>query len=95
MKKNKDAAEAFVIYRNERDIIRQNKSKLIKNVKQKLYAKNVQNQNANVDEKSFGGRRGEASRVVTKDDALNNCMSKMAKDNHLNNYIYIHKQIVA
>ena len=90
MKKNKDAAEAFVIYRNERDIIRQNKSKLIKNVKQKLYAKNVQNQNANVDEKSFGGRIGEASRVVTKDYALNNCMSKMAKDNHLNNYIYQH-----
>ena len=95
MKKNKDAAEAFVIYRNERDVIRQNKSKLIKNVKQKLYAKNVQNQNANVDEKSFGGRIGEASRVVTKDYALNNCMSKMSKDNHLNNYIYIHKQIVA
>lgn len=90
MKKNKDAAEAFVIYRNERDVIRQNKSKLIKNVKQKLYAKNVQNQNANVDEKSFGGRIGEASRVVTKDYALNNCMSKMAKDNHLNNYIYQH-----
>ncbi|MBO5003846.1 MAG: hypothetical protein J6D03_00965 [Clostridia bacterium] len=95
MRKNKEAAEAFVIYRNERDLIRQNNSKLIKNVKQKLYAKNVQNQNANVDENSFGGRIGEASRVVTKDYALNNCMSKMSKENHLNNYIYVHKQIVA
>lgn len=90
MKKDKDAAEAFVVYRNDRDRIRENKSKLIKNVATKLYAKNIQNQNANVDEASFGGRIGEASRVVTKDYALNNCMSKMARDNHNNNYIYVH-----
>ena len=53
-------------------------------------AQNVQNQNANVDEKSFGGRIGEASEVVMKNFALEHCMSEMAKNNHLNNEIYIH-----
>ena len=53
-------------------------------------ATNVENQNANVDERSFGGRVGEASRVVTKEYALDYCMSEMARSNHLNNEIYIH-----
>ena len=59
-------------------------------MKEKLEASNVKNQNANVDEKSFGGRMGEAEGVILKDYALNHCMSKMARDNHLNNEIYIH-----
>jgi len=50
----------------------------------------VQNQNANIDEYSFGGRRGEAASELTKQYALDNCMSEMAKNNHLNNEIYIH-----
>ena len=61
----------------------------------KLKATNIENQNANVDEASFGGRVGEASRVVTKNIALKH-MSKQFRDNHLNNEDYIHKkQIVA
>ena len=90
MKRDKEAAEAFVVYREDRSRYRENKSKLIKNIATKLYAKNIKNQNANVDEASFGGRMGEATRVVTKDYALNHCMSKMARDNHNNGYIYIH-----
>ena len=38
----------------------------IKDISEKLNASNVQNQNANVDEKSFGGRVGEASDAVLK-----------------------------
>ena len=64
--------------------------KLMKDISEKLTATNVQNQNANVDEKSFGGRVGEASDVVLRQYALDNCMSEMAKNNHLNNEIYIH-----
>ena len=33
---------------------------------------------------------GEASDVVLRQYALDNCMSEMAKNNHLNNEIYIH-----
>lgn len=86
----KDVARAYVIYRNERSKERERRSKLIQDISDKLLAKNVQNQNANVDEHSFGGRMGEANSVVMKKYALDYCMSDMAKNNHLNNEIYIH-----
>ena len=78
------------VYRNNRTAIREKNTQLMKDISEKLNAKNVQNQNANVDEKSFGGRVGEASDTVLKKYALDNCMSEMAKNNHLNNEIYIH-----
>ena len=88
--KRKDVARAYVIYRNDRTRVRENNTKLMKAIKEKLTASNVQNQNANIDEKSFGGRVGEASDAVLKQYALDNCMSEMARNNHLNNEIYIH-----
>lgn len=86
----KDVAKAYIIYRNDRTRIREQNSRLNKQISDKLYAKSVENQNANVDEYSFGGRLGAVTSVVTKDYALNYCMSKMAKENHLGNMIYIH-----
>lgn len=86
----KDVAKAYILYRNERTKVREKNSKLVQDMSEKLLAKNVQNQNANVDEKSFGGRVGEASDSVMKKYALDYCMSEMAKNNHLNNEIYIH-----
>lgn len=88
--KRKDVARAFVIYRNDRTRIREQNTNLMKSIKEKLTASNVQNQNANIDEKSFGGRVGEASDTVLKQYALDNCMSEMSRNNHLNNEIYIH-----
>ena len=93
--KRKEVAREFIIYREKRTRNRNSRSKLIKNIKKKLKAQNIENQNANVDEASFGGRVGEASRVVTKEIALEYCVSKMARENHINNQIYIHKVIVA
>ena len=86
----KDVAKQYILYRNERTKTRNKNSQLIKSVSEKLMAKNVQNQNANVDEKSFGGRMGEANDAVMKQYALDYCMSEMAKNNHLNNEIYTH-----
>lgn len=88
--KRKDVAKAYVLYRNKRTLIRENKTQLMRDISEKLAASNVQNQNANIDEKSFGGRIGEASDAVLKKYALDNCMSDMAKRNHLSNQIYIH-----
>ena len=88
--KRKDVARAFVIYRSNRTRVREQNTNLMKSIKEKLTASNVQNQNANIDEKSFGGRVGEASDTVLKQYALDNCMSKMSRNNHLNNEIYIH-----
>ena len=83
-------AKNYILYRKDRERIRQSKTSLMKEVAEKIKAVNIQNQNANVDEHSFGGRMGEANRAVMKDYALNNCVSKMARENHLNNEIYIH-----
>lgn len=86
----KDVARKYIIYRNNRTSIREKNTQLMKDISEKLNANNVQNQNANVDEKSFGGRVGEASDTVLKKYALDNCMSEMARNNHLDNEIYIH-----
>lgn len=86
----KDVARQYIRYRYDREKEREKKSKLMKQISEKINASNVQNQNANVDEYSFGGRMGEANSAVMKNYALNYCMSEMAKNNHLNNEIYIH-----
>ena len=88
--KRKDVAKAYILYREERTKIRNKNSELMQNIKEKLEASNVQNQNANMDEHSFGGRMGEARSELMKDYALNYLVSPMARENHLNNEIYIH-----
>ena len=79
-----DVAKAYIIYRYNRQVERDNK------FEEKLLGKKIDNQNANVDEYSFGGRTGEASRIMTQNYALNHCMSKLAKKRHVNNQIYTH-----
>ena len=86
----KDVATKYIEYRYLHRMARDQYQNLIKAVSEKLTASNVQNQNANVDEHSFGGRMGEANDIVMKQYALDYCMSDMAKNNHLNNEIYIH-----
>lgn len=85
-----ETAKQYILYRDMRSRNRNNSSELFKVIGEKLAASNVVNQNANVDEKSFGGRKGEASNELMKWYALNNCMSAMARENHLRNEIYIH-----
>ena len=87
---NGEVARAFIIYRFKRALARDNYKELMDAVKEKIMASDVQNQNANVDEKSFGGRVGETSDLILKRYALDYCMSPMAKNNHQKNRIYIH-----
>ena len=91
IKRNKyEVVESFILYRNKRNEIREQKSDLIKQIQSKLNGTHIENQNANVDEASFGGRIGEAGRVVCKNEALK-MMSKRSRKNHEDNMIYIHK----
>lgn len=83
-------AKAYIKYRYDREKAREKNSNFMKAVSEKLMAKNVQNQNANMDEHSFGGRKGEASNVLMKKYALDYCMSDLSRKNHINNEIYIH-----
>lgn len=88
--RRKDVARAFITYRNERTLERERNSDLIKTIWKKIMASDVQNQNANVDEYSFGGRMGESNSAMMRKLALDYCMSDMARNNHLNNEIYTH-----
>ena len=88
--KRKDVAKAYILYREERNKVRNFNDSRTQAMREKLLARNIENQNANVDEFSFGGRKGEADSVIMKNFALDYCMSKKSKENHLNNEIYIH-----
>lgn len=87
-----NVAKAYIRYRYEHELERQKKKQedFDSLITSKLMASDVQNQNANVDEHSFGGRMGEVNSEVLRQYALEHCMSQMARDNHLNNEIYIH-----
>jgi len=90
IKRNKyEVVEAFINYRRKREEYREQKSDLMKQIQEKLSASNVQNQNANLDEASFGGRLGETSGTVAKNLALKK-MSKNSRKNHEDNMIYEH-----
>ena len=85
-----DVAKSYIRFRYKREVAREHRSDFMSALEEKLNAKNVKNQNANVDEHSFGGRMGEATGLMTKQYALDYCVSPMAKKNHLENMIYIH-----
>lgn len=85
-----ETTRSYMNYRYLHGIARSNYKELMDAVEEKLLGKKIDNQNANVDEASFGGRIGEMSRVVAKRYALDYCMSDMARKNHENNEIYIH-----
>ena len=85
-----EVAKVYVKYRYKRSIARDQYHDLMDAITEKIQAKNVQNQNANMDEKSFGGRVGEATNLMMKQYALDYCMTDKSKRNHLNNEIYIH-----
>lgn len=85
-----DVARAYIRYRYKREIARKGNDDFVKGYSEKINASNPDMQNANADEFSFGGRVGAGSDYMMKQYALDYCVSKMARDNHLNNEIYIH-----
>lgn len=85
-----DVARAYIRYRYKRQIVRSASDTFMKAIGEKLNGANIENQNANVDEHSFGGRKGEADSILMKKYALDNIVSDMARRNHENNRIYIH-----
>ena len=85
-----EVAKSFILYREERAKERFKRLKIVKEIKEKLEASNVQNQNANLDEASFGGRKGEADSALLKQMALDYYISPKFAKNHINNRVYIH-----
>ena len=66
----KDVAKTYIIYRNDRSRIREQNSNVIKKVMRRVNASDIENANANVDERSFSGREKEASADIGKTIAL-------------------------
>lgn len=83
-------AKKYITYRYERQLARDNYTQLMSAVDEKIKARKVKNQNANVDESSAGGRQGEASDVIQRHYALEYLVSEKSRYNHENNFIYIH-----
>ena len=86
-----DVARAYIIYRNDRSRERERKSNIIKKVIARVNAANVENSNANVDEKSFSGREKEASADIGKTIALDyGGLSEEVANAHKETLIYQH-----
>lgn len=88
--RRKDVAKAYILYRDNRTKVREQRNVFNRDVAEKLAANNIDRQNANVDEKSFGGRIGSASGALMRKFAMDNCLSETAKRNHLGNMVYVH-----
>lgn len=86
----RDVARAYIRYRYKKEVARHQSNDFIKAIREKLEGKDIRNQNANVDERSFGGRQGEASSLVNKKLALDYLVSETTRKNHLENMVYIH-----
>lgn len=86
----RDVARAYIRYRYKKEVARHQSNEFIDAIREKLEGKDIRNQNANVDERSFGGRQGEASSLVNKKLALDYLVSETTRKNHLENIIYIH-----
>lgn len=86
----KDIAKAYIRYRYKREVARSGRDDFIRAFSEKINGTAIENQNANVDEMSFGGRVGAGSDLQMKRYALDYCVSDMARRNHENNEIYIH-----
>lgn len=86
----RDVAKAYIRYRYKREVARKGQDDFIKGFSNKIQGSDIENQNANVDEMSFGGRIGAASDLQMKKYALDYCVSSKSHANHENNRIYIH-----
>ena len=86
----KDVARDYINYRYLHNMARNQYAEFMAAVSEKLMASDVKNQNANVDEHSFGGRMGEANSMMLRRYALDYCMSAKTRINHENNEVYQH-----
>lgn len=86
----KKTAKAYIKYREKRNQERQRNNELNKKIEDILLCNNVKNQNANVDEYSFGGRKFESANVLHKNIALNVFIRPEVAQAHRESRIYLH-----
>ncbi len=82
-------AKCYIKYRRDHERYRMRHSELYRSIIMKANAEDVENQNANVDEYSFGGRIGEVTNVIMTELALD-VMSEKQRERFFENKIYPH-----
>ena len=85
-----EVARKYIRYRAERTRIRDMSSSVTKQVRAKTMGSQIENSNANVDERSFGGRKNEAASVLQKAIAIETVMSPDVALAHKDGWIYHH-----
>lgn len=85
-----DVAKAYILYREKRNKEREKNGKLFNAVMKRINANNIENSNANVDEKSFSGREKESSSDVQKIIALDYTLSPEVAKAHKEMLLYQH-----
>ena len=83
-------AKQYISYRQTHKMVRNKYKELMDLVSDKMQAKKVENQNANLDENTFSGKEKEAISAILREHALSNLVLEKTRYNHLNNIIYIH-----
>lgn len=83
-------AKRYILYRNRRSYVREQRSRIMESIRRRLDAIAVQNANANVDERSFSGREKEASADIQKIYALDDVLSEEVSTAHRSMIIYQH-----
>lgn len=86
----KDVAKKYIIYRNRRTRERDMNNEIMRKVRGKTSGHQIDNANANVDERTFGGRKNEAASVIQKTIALESVMSPDVAEAHKSGLIYQH-----
>lgn len=84
-----DVAKKYILYRDTKAKKRESKNDMLKMIEEKAFGLNDEKKNANVDEKSFGGRFGEVAETILRELALK-MVSKITRENHENNMVYTH-----
>lgn len=85
-----DVAKTYIKYRYARQMKRIQKEKINKQLADIFDAKNVQNSNANVDEKSASGKEKTATEVILKEYALDNLIDPEVAQAHRDGLVYTH-----
>ena len=85
-----DAYIEYTSYRHKRTVEREKNSNIIKVVFDKTAAVKVENNNANVDEYTFDGRKKEASDAVQRSIAISLNMPDNISSAHTDGYLYEH-----
>ena len=86
----KATAKEYITYREKRSRERERSSRINRQIESVICGTDVQNANANVDERSFSGKKFESANILHKEIALNVFVRPEVARAHRDSRIYLH-----